>query len=277
MALRETVQTIKKFADDTNFIATAITNNSLFYRDGYYHDRVLRMMVSYSKTNTQGLIDAIFDGVDDTHKLQLVFDIWKQQLNNIALPNYDEAHFYKRFGGLQYFEDADDIREVLLSVCGDLKNQIGYFMQDYQLTDNNPKIGFLCPLFYEDDKLTTGEKTSQQEAVKEPVALKPQQNAKRGRQVKPFKVCLIDNAPEQEQQQRLNSLHRLMKGRKGKEVALIIKASIQLGWITKPTFSQLQKEFGNIGSIGGYNHQMTLQPTNEEIEGMKTALQASEK
>lgn len=125
--------------------------------------------------------------------------------------------------------------------------------------------------------LPTEEKASQQEAVKEFVALKPQQNAKRGRQIKPFKVCLIDNAPEQEQQQRLNSLHRLMKGRKGKEVALIIKASMQLGWITKPTFSQLQKEFGNIGSIGGYNHQMTLQPTNEEIEGMKTALQASEK
>lgn len=277
MALRETIQTIKKFADDTNFLASVITDSSLFYSDDDCHDRVLRMMSSYSKTNPQELINAIFDGVDDTHKLQLVFDIWKQQLNTIALPNYDDDHFYKKFGGLQYFKDADDIREDILEICGSLRREIGYFVQEYQLVDNNPKIGFLCPLYYEDDKLTTEQETSQQEAVKEPVALKPQQNAKRGRQVKPFKVCLIDNAPEQEQQQRLNSLHRLMKGRKGKEVALIIKASMQLGWITKPTFSQLQKEFGNIGSIGGYNHQMTLQPTNEEIEGMKTALQASEK
>lgn len=153
MAFRETIQTIKRFADDTNFLASAITDSCLFYVDGYFHDEALRKIASYRKTNTQELIDAIFDGVDDTHKLQLVFDNWKQQLNTIALPNYDDAHFYKKFGGLQYFEDADDIREVLLSVCGDLKNQTAYFMQDNQLTDNNPKIGFLCPLFYEDDKV----------------------------------------------------------------------------------------------------------------------------
>ena len=42
MALRETVQTIKKFADDTNFLASAITDSSQFYSDGYFHDEALR-------------------------------------------------------------------------------------------------------------------------------------------------------------------------------------------------------------------------------------------
>lgn len=271
MALRETIQTIKRFADDTNFLASVITDSSLFYSDGYFHDEALIKIASYRRTNPQELINAIFDGVDDTHKLQLVFDVWKQQLNTIALPNYDDAHFYKKFGGLQYFEDADDIRDDLLSVCGDLKNQIGYFMQDYQLTDNNPKMGFLCPLFYEDDKLTTGEKTSQQGAVREPVALKPKPLD--GRKPKPFTDCLL----EPDKQQHLIHLHELFDGRKiGKDAALIIKASMELGWITKPTFSQVQNEFGNVGNKSGYNKYMSLPNafTQQDLEGMKAALQS---
>lgn len=168
MALRDTVQTIKKFAEDTNFIAAAITNNSQFYRDDDCHDRVLRMMASYSKTNTQELIDAIFDGVDDTHKLQLVFDIWKQQLNTINVPNYGDGQFIKKFGGLQHFKEAEEIREDILEICGSLRREIGYFVQEYQLVDNNPKIGFLCPLYYEYDEVTTEQETSQQEAIKQP-------------------------------------------------------------------------------------------------------------
>lgn len=168
MALRETIQTIKRFADDTNFLASVITDSSLFYSDGYFHDEALIKIASYRKTNPQELINAIFDGVDDTHKLQLVFDIWKQQLNNIALPNYDDAHFYKKFGGLQHFKEAEEIREDILEICGSLRREIGYFVQEYQLVDNNPKIGFLCPLYYEDDKLTTEQETSQQEAIKQP-------------------------------------------------------------------------------------------------------------
>ncbi len=271
MAFRETIQTIKRFADDTNFLASAITDSCLFYVDGYFHDEALRKIASYRKTNTQELIDAIFDGVDDTHKLQLVFDNWKQQLNTIALPNYDDAHFYKKFGGLQYFEDADDIREVLLSVCGDLKNQTAYFMQDNQLTDNNPKIGFLCPLFYEDDKLTTGEETNQQKAIKQPIALKLKPLD--GRKPKPFTDCLL----EPDKQQHLKHLHKLFDGRKvGKDAVLIILASIELGWITKPTFSQVQNEFGNVGNKSGYNKYMSLPNafTQQDLEGMKAALQS---
>lgn len=270
MAFRETIQTIKRFADDTNFLASAITDSSLFYGDGYFHYEALRKIASYRKTNTQELINAIFDGVDDTHKLQLVFDVWKQQLNTIALPNYDDAHFYKKFGGLQYFEDADDIREVLLSVCGDLKNQIAYFMEDNQLTDNSPKIGFLCPYYYEGNEVTIDAETSQQEAIKQPVALKPKPLD--GRKAKPFVDCLL----EPDKEQHLNSLHQLIKDRRGKDVALIVKASMQLGWITKPTFSQVQNEFGNVGNKSGYNKYMSLPNafTQQDLNGMKTALQS---
>lgn len=267
----EAIRKIRKFVADINFLSSVITDKSLFYRDGYFHNEALRKVAIYRKANPQELIDTVFDGVDDNHSLQLVFDLWKQQLNTIALPNYDDAHFYKKFGGLQYFEDADDIREVLLSVCGDLKNQIAYFMQDNQLTDKNPKIGFLCPLYYEEDEVATVAGTSQQEAIKEPVASKPQSKAKRGRKVIPFADCLLDP-----KEQHLKKLHSLIDGRKGKNVALVIKASIQLGWLLcKPTFTQLQNEFGNIGNASGYNHQMNLLPDKAELEGIKVALQAS--
>lgn len=174
MALKETITTARKFADDTILLASYITNADLFYKDGYQHNRAMKLAASYSQTDTQELINSIFDAVDDSHNLQLVFDLWKNQLNTITLPNYDYAHFYREFGGLKYYDEATDIFETLLSVCGDLKNQIAYFMEENRITDNSPKLGFLCPLFYEDDKVTADEETSQQEAIKQPVASKPQ-------------------------------------------------------------------------------------------------------
>lgn len=274
MALKETIATARQFADDTNLLANYITN-ALFYKDDYHHNRAMKLAASYSHTDTQGLINSIFEAVDNSHSLQMVFDYWKKQLNTIVLPNYDDAHFYWKFGGLKYYDEATDIREMLLSVCGDLRNQIAYFMQDNQLTDNSPKLGFLCPLFYEDDKLATQQETNQQEAIKQPVASKPQPKAKRGRTVEPFAVCLLGTDKEQ----HLKQLHELINGRKGKDVCLIVKASMQLGWITKPTFSQLQKEFGNIGNKSGYNKYMSLPNafTKQELEGIQTALQSLRK
>lgn len=274
MALKETIAEAQEFARQTNFLASTITNADAFYCDGYFHDRAMILAASYSHTDTQGLINSIFDAVDNSHTLQMVFDLWKLQLNTITLPNYDDAHFYREFGGLQYFDEATDIRETLLSVCGDLKNEIAYFMQDNQIADNSPKLGFLCPLFYEDDKLDTGTETSQQEAIKQPVATKPKPVD--GRKPKSFADCLL----EPDKQQHLNRLHQLLDdGKKGKGLALIITASINLGWITKPTFTQLQKEFGNIGNKSGYNKYMSLPNafTRQELEGIQTALQSLRK
>lgn len=270
MALKETIATARKFADDTILLASYITNADLFYKDGNQHNRAMKLAASYSHTDTQGLINSIFDAVDDNHNLQLVFDLWKRQLNTIDLPNYDDAHFYREFGSLQYFDEATDIREMLLSVCGDLRNQIVYFIQDNQLTDNSPKTGFLWPYYYESDEVITDAETSQQEAIKQPIASKPQPKTD-GRKAKPFADCLLD--PDKEQ--HLKKLHSLINGRKGKDVALVILASISLGWIRKPTFSQVRNEFGNIGNKSGYNTQMSKGQDNIEIEGIKAALQAS--
>ncbi len=51
----------------------------------------------------------------------------------------------------------------------------------------------------------------------------------------------------------LQRLHRLIKGKKGKDVALIIQVCIESGIIIKPTFTQVTNEFGYIGNKSGFN------------------------
>ena len=55
-----------------------------------------------------------------------------------------------------------------------------------------------------------------------------------------------------------------------------VLSSIELGWITKPTFSQVQNEFGNVRNKSGYNKYMSLPNafTQQDLEGMKAALQS---
>ena len=91
---------------------------------------------------------------------------------------------------------------------------------------------------------------------------------KQGRQSKPFKKCL-----QNDDGFRLQRLHAVMKGKKGKEAALTIKVAIQIGWITKPTFKAVENEFGDIGNRSNYNKYINEDRfTNDEIDGMKNTL-----
>lgn len=93
---------------------------------------------------------------------------------------------------------------------------------------------------------------------------------KRGRQSKTFKDCLQQN-------DKLNTLHTIMDGKKGKEAALVMKVAVQIGWITKPTFKAVEDEFGDIGNRSNYNKYINENNrfTDDEIEGMKQALLSS--
>ena len=72
----------------------------------------------------------------------------------------------------------------------------------------------------------------------------------------------------------LKELHELISGRKGREVALIIRVCIKEGIITKPTFKQVEDEFGYIGNVSGYNKYMAdkYEFNDEEINGIKKKL-----
>lgn len=92
---------------------------------------------------------------------------------------------------------------------------------------------------------------------------------KRGRRSKPFKDYL-----QNDDGSKLQTLHNVMSGKGGKEVALVIKAAIQIGWITKPTYKAVADEFGDIGNRSNYNKYINGDKfTSDEIVGIKAKLQ----
>lgn len=109
--------------------------------------------------------------------------------------------------------------------------------------------------------------TSKQQATSK----QPQQK-KRGRQIKPFADCIT--IPDK--QGLLELLHKTLDGKKGKAVYLVINVLISNGVIMpSPTYSQLKREFGDIGSDSAKSEYKGLQPfLNEEIEGVKSIFAA---
>ena len=92
---------------------------------------------------------------------------------------------------------------------------------------------------------------------------------KRGRRSKPFKDYL-----QNDDGSKLQNLHDVMSGKGGKEVALVIKVAIQIGWITKPTYKAVADEFGDIGNRSNYNKYINGDKfTSDEIVGIKAKLQ----
>ena len=60
-----------------------------------------------------------------------------------------------------------------------------------------------------------------------------------------------------------------------KDFALIIWACIEKGWCNKPTYTQVRKEFGNIGSSTGYNRYLSNGSrmfTQQEKDGVLKSL-----
>ncbi len=68
--------------------------------------------------------------------------------------------------------------------------------------------------------------------------------------IQPLLSKMIGN--EQERQDTLDKLHKLIDGKKGKAVALAVYGCVQVSKMHRPTFSQLKNEFGDIGNESGY-------------------------
>lgn len=103
---------------------------------------------------------------------------------------------------------------------------------------------------------------------------KPQQSTPkptrgRGRPKETFKDKMIDDADGC----KLQKIHTIINGKKGKDAALIILACIKKGWLTKPTHTQVKNEFGDIGTKAGYNRYLNENMfTKEELDGVINSL-----
>ena len=72
---------------------------------------------------------------------------------------------------------------------------------------------------------------------------------------------------------KLQKIHIVMKGKKGKDAALIILACIKKGWLVKPTFSQVKDEFGDIGVQQGFTSYLNENKfSKEELDGAINSL-----
>lgn len=93
---------------------------------------------------------------------------------------------------------------------------------------------------------------------------------RRGRPSKPFSSLMMDDNDGR----KYNRIKALIKGKRGKSLALLILACMRKGWITKPTFSQIEKEFGDVGDQSGYNRYVNNNYliSKEEIDDMIIAL-----
>ena len=72
---------------------------------------------------------------------------------------------------------------------------------------------------------------------------------------------------------KLQKIHKVMDGKMGKGAALIILACIKKGWMQKPTFTEVKKEFGYIGTQQSFTKYLNENRfTKDEIEGAINSL-----
>ena len=92
----------------------------------------------------------------------------------------------------------------------------------------------------------------------------PQPKLKKGRPKETLKDKRIDDVDGV----KLQNIHKAIKGKRGKDAALIILASIKNGWMAKPTFTQVKNEFGDIGVQQGFTKYLNEGCfSKEELEG----------
>ena len=105
------------------------------------------------------------------------------------------------------------------------------------------------------------------DAAKEPQQLTERESQPargRGRPKETLKDKMINDADGS----KLQRMHAVMAGKKGKDAALIVLACIERGWMLKPTFTQVTEEFGDIGTQQNFTRYLNeKQFTKEEIYG----------
>lgn len=122
----------------------------------------------------------------------------------------------------------------------------------YYGTDDIGKIANCMAL-----EAVSGSTSTEESESKAPVAesSSKEESAKAGRPkgkgVKPFESCLLGTKQEQEKTMAL--LTDMLKGKIGRDLALVIRGAMKAGRMTKPSFGQLEQRFGVGGQPSGYN------------------------
>lgn len=124
----------------------------------------------------------------------------------------------------------------------------------------------------EEDETTEESKQPQQAAPDS--QQEPQGNHKptrgRGRPKETIKDKMVNDTDGS----KLEIIHTLIQGKKGKDAVLILLAAVLKGWMQRPTYTQVINEFGDIGSKTGFNRYFCKKKfADEEVTGAINSLQ----
>ena len=259
-----------------------------------YYLKVIKSLICFIRDNTdkpnkiRNHISKTLKGLDDIPGFGLLLQILLLQglvkwFENVDLKKgdngYNEACSLVQWIGEQlmkkeisfcYFRWGENDKKRLKPLCDYLySTEVGKIVQN-SLFEKQTDCSFIVD-GENGAKRMLKKSTSDIKTTDENDLLSKQDKVtQRGRQSKTFRDCL-------QNVDKLQTLHDVMNGKKGKEVALIMKVAIQIGWITKPTFKAVEDEFGNIGNRSNYNKYINEnnRSTNDEIDGMKQALLSS--
>lgn len=186
-------------------------------------------------------------------------------------------HCLSEFSSVE-FMFANRLDALLLTYGIDLlrlQRESGLYLkgQYRQITDIDCYIGSMelaqryidaLPKEPQPEQGNNGQTTDAQSLNKEPQQRKPIATRDKEKPKETLKEKIIDDADGS----KLQKIHTKMVGKKGKDAALIILACIKKGWMLRPTYTQVNNEFGDIGSKSGYNKYLNEQRfTKEELDG----------
>lgn len=159
-----------------------------------------------------------------------------------------------------------------------LQRESGLYLKDHRLiTDVDSYIGSMELAQRYIDALP---KEPQPEQTTDVQRFNPEPEQHKQEKTKPTrgkgrpKELLKDKMIDDANGEKLKKMHSKMDGKKGKNFALLMLACMKKGWLIKPTYTQAQNEFGDIGSKTGYNKYLYENKfSKEEIEGAISSLE----
>ncbi len=87
-----------------------------------------------------------------------------------------------------------------------------------------------------------------------------------------FESCIID---PRNKTAIMQQLHQLIDGHRGKDVAKVVRAAMTAALISRPTFSQMVQEFGDIGNRAGFHRYMAYEFFDHELQPLVQRLESA--
>ena len=82
---------------------------------------------------------------------------------------------------------------------------------------------------------------------------------------RPQHKSFADIVVSSHRQERLDHIHSIMAGRRGKEAAFVMQTAHQICWLLeRPSFESVEKEFGSVGAKSNFYKYLQLRMTKEE-------------